>query len=80
LLEEGNHHDPKRVAEFLNKWKAPPKDAKRVLDDALSRASSDDKLLAMVKGQGRRIDGHQLGQLRESLEQAAGQFKRQSVH
>jgi thioredoxin-related protein len=43
VLEEGDHHDPKRVAEFLDKWKVPPKDAKRVLDLALARASSEDK-------------------------------------
>jgi thioredoxin-related protein len=176
VLEEGNHHDPKRVAEFLNKWKVPHKDAKRVLDEAISRASSEDKrvfltfgapwcswchrlhdwmaqsaiaaildrdfviarvdvdrmaggkdmqthyqpkssggipwfaildaqgktlaasdgpggnigypgapheidhFLAMVKGQGRRIDERQLGQLRKALEQAAERIKTQSGH
>ena len=177
VLEEGDHHDPKRVADFLNKWKVPPKDAKHVLDEALSRASSDDKrvfltfgapgaagvtelhdwmaqpeiaaildrdfviaqvdvdrmtggkdvqkalptslvrrhplvrdprcsgesrwstsdgpggnigypaqpqeiahFLAMVKGQGRRIDDRQLEQLRKSLEDAAERIKRSSGH
>jgi len=176
VLEEGDHHDPKRVAAFLDNWKVPPKVAKRVLDRALSRASSDDKrvfltfgapwcgwchrlndwmaqpeiaaiierdfvvaqvdidrmtggndmlkhyqpkssggipwfaildaqgkplatsdgpdgnigypgepqgidhFLAMVKGQGRRIDDRQLGQLRKSLEEAAERIKRQPGH
>jgi thioredoxin-related protein len=175
-LEEGDHHDPKRVAAFLEKWKVPAKDAKQVLDGALSRASSDDKrvflafgapwcgwchrlhdwmaqpeiatildrefviahididrmtggkevqkryqpatsggipwfaildaqgkalatsdgpggnigypgepegidhFLAMMKGQGRRIDATQLGRLRKSLEQAAAQIKSQPAH
>jgi hypothetical protein len=34
--------------------------------------------MAMVKSHGRRIDGHQLDQLRKSLEQAAERIKRQS--
>ncbi len=176
VLEEGDHHDPMRVAAFLENWKVPPKDAKRVFDLALSRASSDDKrvfltfgapwcgwchrlhdwmaqpeiaavfdrdfviaqidvdrmtggkdiqkqyqpkssagipwyaildaqgkpvatsdgpggnigypgapseidhFLAMVKGQGRRIDVTQLGQLRKSLEEAAERIKSQSRH
>jgi thioredoxin-related protein len=50
VLEEGDHHDPKRVAAFLEKWKVPPKDAKHVLDEALSRASSEDKRVFLVFG------------------------------
>jgi thioredoxin-related protein len=42
-LEEGDHHDPKKVKEFLSKWPAEPKDAEALLRDALARASSDDK-------------------------------------
>jgi hypothetical protein len=34
----------------------------------------------MVKGQGRRIDDRQLGQLRKSLEEAAERIKRPSGH
>ena len=50
VLEEGDHHDPKRVTAFLEQWKVPPKDAKRVLDQALSRASSDDKRVFLMFG------------------------------
>jgi thioredoxin-related protein len=42
-LEEGDHHSPERVEEFLNHWKVPPKDGKAVLAESLARASSDDK-------------------------------------
>jgi thioredoxin-related protein len=49
-LEEGDHHDPKRVAAFLEKWKLPAKDAKVVVDEALSRASSDDKKVFLAFG------------------------------
>jgi thioredoxin-related protein len=49
-LEEGDHHDPKKVAEFLTRWQVPAKDAKRVLQDALSRASSDDKRVLLTFG------------------------------
>ena len=50
LLEEGDHHDPKRVQEFLDRWKIAPKDAKLVLEEALSRASSDDKRVLLTFG------------------------------
>ena len=39
-LEEGDHHDPGRVKEFLTSWTVTPKDAEVVLRDGLSRASS----------------------------------------
>jgi hypothetical protein len=41
-LEEGDHHDPKKVKEFLTRWVAEPKDAQSLLNDALTRTSSDD--------------------------------------
>ncbi len=49
-LEEGDHHDPKKVQEFLDRWKVAPKDAKVVLQEALSRASSDDKRVLLTFG------------------------------
>jgi thioredoxin-related protein len=42
-LEEGDHHDPAKVKEFLAKWVAPPTDARPVLDAALAQAAADDK-------------------------------------
>jgi thioredoxin-related protein len=42
-LEEGDHHDPKKVKDFLSRWTAEPRDAEALLRDALARASSDDK-------------------------------------
>ena len=49
-LEEGDHHNPERVQKFLDQWKFPLKDAKFVLEDALSRASSDDKRVFLSFG------------------------------
>jgi thioredoxin-related protein len=49
-LEEGDHHNPKKVADFLSEWKVAPKDANRVLADALARASSDDKRILLTFG------------------------------
>ena len=49
-LEEGDHHDPKKVKEFLARWMAEPKDAQAVLRDALSRAASEDKKLFLTFG------------------------------
>jgi thioredoxin-related protein len=49
-LEEGDHHNPAKVQEFLNAWKIPPKDAKLVLEEALSHASSDDKRVLLSFG------------------------------
>src|SRR5262249_44282690 len=49
-LEEGDHHDPKRVKEFLTRWKTAPKDAKLILEEALSRAASDDKRVFLTFG------------------------------
>jgi thiol-disulfide isomerase/thioredoxin len=42
-LEEGDHHDPKKVKEFLARWVAPPLDAETVLGDGLARADSQGK-------------------------------------
>ncbi|MGP0067972.1 MAG: thioredoxin family protein [Isosphaeraceae bacterium] len=50
VLEEGDHHNPARVQEFLDGWKVPPKDAKLVLEEALSRAASDDKRVLLTFG------------------------------
>ena len=49
-LEEGDHHVPSRVKEFLNKWKSTPKDAEAVLHDGLARASSEDKRVFLAFG------------------------------
>jgi thioredoxin-related protein len=49
-LEEGDHHNPKKVADFLSEWKVAPKDANRVVADAQARASSDDKLVLLTFG------------------------------
>jgi thioredoxin-related protein len=49
-LEEGDHHDPKKVKEFLARWVVEAKDAKAVLGDALNRASSEDKKVFLSFG------------------------------
>ena len=49
-LEEGDHHDPGRVKEFLSKWTVTAKDAEIVLRDGLSRASSEDKRVFLKFG------------------------------
>jgi thioredoxin-related protein len=50
VLEEGDHHDPKKVADFLTKWKVALKDAKVVVEEGLSRASADDKKVLLTFG------------------------------
>jgi uncharacterized protein YyaL (SSP411 family) len=42
-LEAGDHHDPKKVNEFLTRWVPEPIDAQKALGDALARASSEEK-------------------------------------
>jgi thioredoxin-related protein len=42
-LEEGDHHDPKKVADFLTKWAPEKQTAAKVLEAGLARASSEDK-------------------------------------
>jgi len=49
-LEEGDHHDPKRVLEFLTRFTAPHPDAKVVLEEALSRAAAGDKRVFLTFG------------------------------
>ncbi len=49
-LEEGDHHVPERVKEFLSKWTVAPKDAEVVLRDGLEKASSDDKRVFLAFG------------------------------
>jgi thioredoxin-related protein len=49
-LEVGDHHDPGRVKEFLNKWAVAPKNADAVLADGLSRAASEDKRVFLTFG------------------------------
>ena len=49
-LEEGDHHDPKRVEEFLSREKVPPKDARLVLEEAQSRTASDHKRVFLTFG------------------------------
>ena len=44
-LEHGDHHDPKKVKEFLARWVVEPKDAQvvlQVVSRPLSRAASED--------------------------------------
>jgi thioredoxin-related protein len=50
VLEEGDHHDPSRVKEFLNRWAVAPKDAQLVLEEGLSRAASLDKRVFLTFG------------------------------
>ena len=42
-LEEGDHHDPKKVGDFLAKWAPEKQTAAKVLDAAIARAASEDK-------------------------------------
>ena len=49
-LEEGNHHDPAKVKQFLDQWAAPKVAAAKVMEDALAKASSDDKLVFLHFG------------------------------
>ena len=49
-LEEGDHHDPRKVKDFLARWVVEPKDAQVVLRDALARASSEDKKVFLTFG------------------------------
>lgn len=49
-LEEGDHHDPAKVAAFLKANAAPPVDARKALDAALAQAASQDKLVFLHFG------------------------------
>src|SRR4051812_20738093 len=50
VLEDGEKHDPQKVKDFLEKWKAPAQDAQQVLNDALSRAAAEGKLVFLHFG------------------------------
>jgi thioredoxin-related protein len=49
-LEEGDHHDPKKVKAFLDQWTAPKQVAQAVFDNALARAKSEDKMVFLHFG------------------------------
>jgi thioredoxin-related protein len=49
-LEEGDHHDPKKVTAFLEQWVAPKASAETVLNDAIAKAKSEDKLVFLHFG------------------------------
>jgi thiol-disulfide isomerase/thioredoxin len=49
-LEEGDHHDPKKVLAFLDQWKAPALDARQAWKFALAEAASRDKLVFLHFG------------------------------
>jgi len=49
-LEEGDHHDPKKVKDFLTEWQVEPKDADVMVREALSRAASEDKRVFLTFG------------------------------
>jgi len=49
-LEEGDHHDPAKVKGFLEKWAASKVAAGKVMEDALAKASADDKMVFLHFG------------------------------
>lgn len=49
-LEDKDHHDAQKVWGFLTKWQAPPRDAAKVVADALKRASADKKAVFLHLG------------------------------
>ena len=49
-LEQGDHHDPKKVKDFLTHWVPEPKDAHVVLQSAFSRAAAEDKKVFLAFG------------------------------
>ncbi len=49
-LEAGESHDPKKVLDFLNRYKAPALEAKAVLDIALAEAKRSDRLVFLHFG------------------------------
>jgi thioredoxin-related protein len=49
-LEAGDHHDPEKVAAFLDKWKPQPRDAEKLLKDSLTRAKKEDKTVLVHLG------------------------------
>jgi thiol-disulfide isomerase/thioredoxin len=49
-LEDGDHHDPAKVREFLGAWKAAPRDAEKVLSEALASAKKGDRRVLVHLG------------------------------
>src|SRR5262249_41435541 len=49
-FEEGDHHDPGKVKEFLGRWVAPRADARAVVEAALARAAKEDKRVLLHFG------------------------------
>jgi hypothetical protein len=49
-LEEGDHHDPAKVKQFLDRWVAPKVSAASVLEAALAKASGEDKMVFLHFG------------------------------
>lgn len=49
-LEEGDHHDPKKVKAFLDQWAPEKISAARVIETAFAKASSDDKRVLLHFG------------------------------
>jgi thioredoxin-related protein len=49
-LEDGPRHDPQKVLAFLNRWKASPLDAQKVLSDALTEAGTHGKRVFLHVG------------------------------
>lgn len=49
-LEEGDHHDPAKVQEFLKKWTAEPENAKSLFNQAIAQAAKEDKKVFLSFG------------------------------
>ena len=49
-LEEGDHHDPAKVQEFLNKWTAQPENANSLFDQAIGQAAKEGKKVFLSFG------------------------------
>ena len=49
-LEEGDHHDPKKVQAFLDEWAPEKISADKVLEAALAKAASEDKRVLLHFG------------------------------
>jgi len=49
-LEQGDHHDPAKVQDFLQMWKAEPLDARKVFEQARAQAAKQHKRLLLHLG------------------------------
>ncbi len=49
-LEEGDHHDPKKVKAFLSEWAPEKISATKLVEEALAKASSEDKRILLHFG------------------------------